>query len=256
MLMGVAACASKPPASDPEALAIYRETNDPLEPMNRAILKFNQGMETVILKPVAKGYKAILPAPARRSVYNALHNLKSPVILINDVLQGEGERAGQTFLRFLINSTIGIGGLIDVADKVGLPSHDEDFGQTLAVHGGKEGAYLVLPLFGPSSLRDGFGLGVDVLLDPLFWILRAEGVGYLNLARLGLEGIDRLARNLDQLEDLQQSSLDYYAALRSAYRQNRSSEIANGREEELDLPDYLFDEEFEDEDWDNGGESE
>lgn len=242
----VSACATKPPADDLEARRYYQEINDPLEPMNRQILKFNRGFEKVLLRPLAKTYRAVLPAPARKGVYNALHNLRSPVILANDILQGEGKRAGETLLRFLVNSTLGLAGFMDVATRLGIESHDEDFGQTLAVAGSGEGFYLMLPFFGPSSPRDGIGLGVDLVIDPLFWILRAENLGYLNLVRAGVEGVDLYARNIEEIEELQRNSLDYYAALRSAYRQNRAAEIRNGREEDIELPDFLFDEPDED----------
>ena len=245
--LALGACASKPPADDLEARRYYQEINDPLEPMNRQILKFNRGFEKVVLTPVAKTYRAVLPAPARKGVYNVLHNLKSPVIFGNDVMQGEGKRAGNTLLRFVVNSTLGIGGLFDVATRMGIESHDEDFGQTLAVHGIGEGFYLVLPIFGPSSPRDGIGLAVDILIDPIFWILRSENLNYVNYIRTGVEGVDIYARNLDQIEELKRSSLDYYAALRSTYRQNRRSEILNGAEEDPDFPEYLFEDEYEEE---------
>ncbi len=245
--LALGACATKPPAGDLEAQRYYKEINDPLEPMNRQILKFNRGFERVILTPVAKTYRAVLPAPARKGVYNLLHNLRSPVIFGNDVMQGEGKRAGNTLLRFVLNTTLGIGGLFDVATRLGVESHDEDFGQTLATHGVGEGFYLVLPIFGPSSPRDGIGLAVDILIDPIFWILRSENLNYVNYIRTGVEGVDIYARNLDQIEELKRTSLDYYAALRSTYRQNRRSEILNGAEEDPDFPEYLFEDEFEEE---------
>lgn len=236
-----AGCATRPPASQPEALAHYKEINDPLEPTNRVIHGFNQGLQKVLLKPIARGYIAVVPPPARKGIGNALFNLRGPIIFANDVLQGESKRAGQTLARFVINSTLGIAGLFDVAKSLGIERHDEDFGQTLAVWGAGEGPYLELPLFGPSNVRDGIGLGVDIVLDPFFWILRSQNLNYVNYIRRGAEGIDLLATNLDEIEDLERSSLDYYAALRSAYRQDRASEIRNGAEE-LEVPDYLFDE--------------
>ena len=245
--LALGACASKPPPDDLEARRYYQEINDPLEPMNREILKFNRGFEKVVLTPIAKTYRAVLPAPARKSVYNVLHNLKSPVIFSNDLMQGEGERAGNTLLRFLINSTLGVGGLFDVATRLGIESHDEDFGQTLASHGVGEGFYLVLPIFGPSNPRDGIGLGIDILIDPIFWILRSENLNYVNYIRTGVEGLDTYARNLDEIDELKSTSLDYYSALRSAYRQNRRSKILNGADEDPDFPDYLFDEEEDEE---------
>lgn len=254
-LLALGACATKPPAEDIEARRYYEETNDPLEPMNRQILAFNRGFEKVILTPVATVYRTLLPAPARRGVYNVLHNLSSPVILANDVMQGEGKRAGDTLLRFLVNSTLGLGGLLDVAAKFGIESHDEDFGQTLAVHGVGEGFYLVLPIFGPSNPRDGIGLAVDIVIDPVFWILRSENLNKWNYIRTGVEGLDLYSRNLEEIDELKRTSLDYYSALRSSYRQNRRSEILNGAEVDPEFPEYLFeDEEFEDPEPPPGGE--
>lgn len=248
LIVGLGACAKRPPATDVEALAVYKEINDPLEPMNRAVFKFNQGVEKVILRPVAKGYVAIIPKPARNGIRNALHNLRSPVILANDLLQGQPKRGGKTFARFLINSTLGIAGLFDVAKKFGLDGHEEDFGQTLAVWGGRDGPYLMLPFFGPSSVRDGIGRGADIVMDPFFWILRAEDLEYVNYARRGVEGIDLLAENIDELDQLKRDSLDFYAALRSAYRQDRELAIRNAEEEdELEVPDFIFENDPEDE---------
>lgn len=240
LLPMLAACATIPPADDPEARAAYAEVNDPLEPLNRATFGFNRVLNKVVLKPTAKVYRAVLPEPVRDGVHNALQNLSSPVIMANDLLQGEGKRAGNTFLRFLVNSTLGIAGLFDVAKSMGLEGHDEDFGQTLAVWGAGEGPYLVLPVFGPSSPRDGIGMGVDIVMDPFFWIVRASDESYLNYVRLGVEGIDLLARNLDELEELERSSIDFYAAMRTRYRENRRGEILNGADVEPELPDYLL----------------
>lgn len=243
VLFGLSACATRPPDSDPAALAAWHEANDPLEPLNRATFGFNETLGKIVLEPTAKGYRAVVPRPVRHSVSNALQNLKSPVILANDILQGEGKRAGDTFVRFLINSTLGLAGLFDVAKGMGIEGHREDFGQTLARWGVGEGPYLVLPLFGPSSPRDGIGRGVDIVSDPFFWIVRSSDEDYLNYVRTGVEGIDDLERNLDELDALEKSSIDFYAALRTRYRENRSGEIRNGEEGELKLPDYLLDEE-------------
>jgi phospholipid-binding lipoprotein MlaA len=237
------ACATVPSVDDPEARAAYVEANDPLEPLNRATFGFNRALNKVVLQPTVKVYRAVLPRPLRNGVRNALHNLGSPVILANDLLQGEGKRAGNTFLRFLVNSTLGIAGLFDVAKSFGLEGHDEDFGQTLAVWGAGEGFYLVLPVFGPSSPRDGLGMGVDLVMDPFFWMIRASDEEYLNYVRAGVGGIDFLESNLDQLEALERSSIDYYAAMRTRYRENRRGEILNGAETEPELPDYLLEDE-------------
>ncbi|MFZ5609792.1 MAG: MlaA family lipoprotein [Pseudomonadota bacterium] len=209
-----------------------------MERLNRATFHFNQVVEQVILRPVAKTYRTVLPGPIRAGVRSALRNLKGPVILANDLLQGEGARAGVTLRRFLVNSTLGLGGLFDPAARLGLAFHDEDFGQTLAVWGVGEGAYLVLPVLGPSSLRDGVGLAGTIVMDPVFWVARETDAGELTLARRSLDGIDDLAQNIENLDEIKTSSLDYYAALRSFYIQNRRAEIANGDAGLPQLPDY------------------
>jgi len=226
-LMG--ACATVPPKTDVEAYAYYKEVNDPIEPLNRATMKFNQAFQKVIIKPITKVYRLIIPRPLRKGVTNVLRNLETPVVLANDLLQGEEKRAWHTFKRFLINSSAGVGGLIDVAAKTGTPYHDEDFGQTLAVHGIRDGPYIVLPFLGPSSPRDAVGLAGDILMDPLFWVFRTHELDALKYTRFSLDVVDTYDRHLEDIEQLEKDSLDYYAALRSAYRQNRASEIRNGR---------------------------
>ncbi len=241
--LSLGACATRPSADDPAALAAYEEANDPLEPLNRMTFAFNQGVETVFLRPTAKVYRTIVPSRMRDGLQNALHNLSSPVILLNDLLQGKGKRGGKTFARFLINTTLGIGGLFDVAKKFGLEKHNEDFGQTLAVWGVGEGFYFVLPVLGPSSARDVFGRAGNIAMDPIFWSLRNSDLEYLTYVRRSVSGIDLLSRNIENLEELKRSSVDYYAAIRSAYRQNRADEIRDGGTDEFELPDYLLEEE-------------
>ena len=146
----LAGCATPP--TDPDELAAFKETNDPLEPMNRYFFEVNYGLDELLIKPVAAWYNLILPAPVERGVHNFLTNLNSPVIFANDAMQGNGPRAGITAKRFLINSTLGVAGIFDVAaDWWGMKHHDEDFGQTLAVWGVGEGPYIVAPVLGPSN---------------------------------------------------------------------------------------------------------
>jgi phospholipid-binding lipoprotein MlaA len=167
----LAGCATPPPASDPEALAEYRENNDPLEPANRAVQAFNEGLDRAVVKPVAIGYREYVPRPVRRGVRNVLNNLRGPVILFNDMLQGEPRRAGDTLGRFLLNSTFGVAGIFDVAEAwFGVSRHTEDFGQTLAVWGVGEGPFLFLPLAGPTNLRDLAGSGVDGAANVVSWV--------------------------------------------------------------------------------------
>lgn len=227
-VLATGACATRPPESDPEALAYYKEKNDPIEPFNRSMLKFNQGLDKVLLRPVTLGYRAIFPEFFRLMITNFLSNLRTPVYLANNILQGDGKGAVNTLERFFVNTTVGVGGLFNPAKKLDLELRKEDFGQTLGTWGAGEGFYIVMPIFGPSSLRDGFGVVGDIAMDPLTWILRSNDLEYLSLVRLGLEGVDLYERNIDNLDDLRETSLDYYSALRSFYRQLRENDIRNG----------------------------
>jgi len=212
------------------------DVNDPLEPVNRLIFGFNQAVEVMLLRPLATAYTAFLPLPVREAIGNALHNLRTPVILANDILQGEPDRAWTTTQRFLVNSTLGVGGLSDPASEMGLPKHSEDFGQTLAVWGVGEIAYLVLPILGPSNPRDAVGqLLVDSYFDPLALYLNNTDREEVVYALAAARGVHAYSNVMDELAQLKKTSVDYYAAIRSLYRQNRRSEIANG-EVELDLP--------------------
>lgn len=226
LMLAFQGCATPP--TDPDALAAYNEANDPLEPMNRQIFSFNEGADKYVIRPLAEGYVYIVPSGGRRSVRNFLNNLRSPVVLANDILQGEMERAGTTIGRAVFNTTIGIGGLFDVATPMGMPYHDEDFGQTLAVWGVGEGPYLVLPILGPSNPRDTVGLVADGFMDPLNWYLENIHLGYLTYVRAAIDGIDKRASVLDALDEIKRTSLDFYATIRSLYRQRRIDEINNG----------------------------
>ena len=229
-------CATRPPASDPEALQEYIEANDPLEPMNRAIFSFNQGVEQVLFRPLVAGYR-VLPIPVRRTFTGVLGNLSSPTIFANDLLQGEFERAGTTLGRMVINTTVGLGGIFDVAKAWGLERHREDFGQTLAVWGLNDGPYLVLPFLGPSNPRDAIGFGVDTLfVDPIAWYGYADNPNWHTLSRTGMTLLDRFDLVQDNVDELRKSSIDFYATLRESYRQNRAKEIRNGRP--APLPDF------------------
>ncbi len=218
----VSGCATAP---DKEAeLGGFEDVNDPLEGMNRGIFKFNQFADGIIIKPLAIMYRTFIPPEVRRGTRNFLENLRTPITLANDLLQGKIERAGTTVGRFVINSTVGIGGVIDMADKFGMEGHREDFGQTLAVWGTGEGFYLMLPLFGPSNPRDVTGLVVDTFLDPLNYFLEDD----LLAARTIVRGVDERESVLDTLDEIERTSLDFYATLRSLYRQRRDDEIRDG----------------------------
>ncbi len=227
-------CAQSPNPGDAVAIAEYQEINDPAEPTMRAIFGFNRVLDSSVLKPVSKTYRDIAPETIRLGVHNFLRNLRSPVIFINDVLQGEINRAGVTLARFLINTTVGILGINDQAAEMGLDFHDEDFGQTLAIWGIDEGPYLMLPIFGPSSPRDTIGLVVDFFLDPLNMMAFNTDRRWITISRESVSAVDFRSRHYDEIEDLEQSSLDYYATIRSLYRQRRKDEIRNGALAPLD----------------------
>jgi phospholipid-binding lipoprotein MlaA len=226
-LAGVlAGCAAMP--NDPQVAAARVEANDPIEPFNRWIFDINEGFDLLLLKPVAVIYREVVPDPLRDNVRNVLTNLRAPVSVANDVLQGDVKGAGDTAARFLVNSTIGFAGLADVASEIGKPPRDEDFGQTLAVWGVGEGPYVVLPLLGPSTVRDTAGLVVDGVADPVNIYLRNNDLNALVFARAGLSAVDTRSRLIEVIDDLKVNSIDYYATVRSLYRQRRNDQIRDG----------------------------
>ena len=231
MCLSLSACAS----SRQDASEVY----DPLESVNRATFAVNDAFDRALLKPVARGYRAVVPKPARTGVRNFLRNLRSPVNIANQVLQGDVEGAASDFTRMAINSTIGFGGLIDVAEDFGLPYEQEDFGQTLGVWGLDHGPYLVLPIIGPSSVRDTVGLVVDSYADPLRLYLYNTNQEEWHYVRLGATAIDRREELLEVLDELQKSSFDYYAAMRSTYVQHRDALVRDGSSDmSASIPDY------------------
>lgn len=211
------------------------EGNDPLEPLNRFIFQFNEVFQVWLLRPMSEFYEGLVPPPIREGVGNMLDNVTAPVVLVNDLLQGERDRAATTAQRFVINSTYGIGGFFDRAEEMGYAEHDEDFGQTLAVWGVGEGFYLVLPFFGPSNPRDAVGdLLVDSYFDPLGLWLSNSNRDAGTWGRTSADGLDEYSGVMSELEQIKKTSIDYYAAIRSMYRQKRAAEIRNG--EDVDLP--------------------
>jgi phospholipid-binding lipoprotein MlaA len=229
LTIALGACATKPPASDPAAMAAFAESNDQLEPFNRAMFGVDQALDTVLIRPVAWTYREFVPDPARRGVTNFLRNLRSPITLANSLLQGNVKLAGQTVGRFIVNSTFGILGFADIAADMGTPYQYEDFGQTLATWGVGDGSYLYLPVFGPMSVRDGFGMAVDhYAFDPVTWYNYGDNPRWVEWAYFGALLIDVKAGTMSATDELKASSIDYYASLRSAYRQNRAKEIRNG----------------------------
>ncbi len=227
VVMGISACATKPPADDPDAIADYEQTNDPLEPTNRVFYAINNGLDTVILRPAAQAYRYVVPGPVRQGLHNVLSNIGTPVQLTNDILEGKPRRAGDTTMRFLINTTAGALGIFDVATKWGYPDHDADFGMTMAVYGVPEGPFLFLPVLGPTDPRDAAGFGADIAIDPFTWVGGPHDTGLtaFNWSRYGLNAINSRERVLDSLDQIKKTALDPYATFRSLYRQHRHAQI-------------------------------
>lgn len=220
-------CATRPSLADPEAVAEFRATNDPLEPLNRVSAGVTYALDTLLLRPAAEAYSIFVPPEARTGIRNALGNLRSPVILANNLLQGEVQQAANTVGRFLLNSTLGLGGLLDVAADLGLPARNEDFGQTLARWGVGEGPYLFLPVLGPSNPRDLAGLAVDTAFSPFTWVGGGDVAQAVNLTRSGLTVLDTREALLAPLDTMMTVSLDPYATIRSVYRQRRAMAIGD-----------------------------
>jgi phospholipid-binding lipoprotein MlaA len=221
-------CATVP--RDPAARAEFKAQNDPLEPMNRQVFAFNQFVDRVIVRPIAVGYIKVVPAPARDALRHLLDNLNEPLVLLNNLLQGRLQGAGISAGRFVVNTVAGPIGLRDVARHNRLPRQTGDFGQTLYAWGVRDGPYLMLPLFGPSNPRDAVGMGVDAYLDPFRYLPRDRDWPTVNSSsRMIVSGIDERSRNLESLDVLQRTSIDFYAALRSYFRQNRATDLRHGK---------------------------
>ena len=217
---------------DFETSQIEDEVYDPIEPINRAIFSFNNVADQIVLEPIAKGYKK-LPSPIQSGISNFLSNLRAPLVVVNQILQGQSQNAIQSTGRFLVNSTVGVFGLFDVADKIGLEEKEEDFGQTLATWGIGDGFYIVLPLFGPSNLRDTTGMVMTMITDPINAYAVSEGEGWIVPMRTAANAVDQRSKIIDEVNALRDNSIDYYAAVRSSYYQNRKAAINNVDDSEL-----------------------
>lgn len=229
--LAVSGCAA--PGSPGTAATADAGFNDPLEDTNRGTFGFNQAVDRAVLVPVAKAYRTVLPAPVRQSLHNFLQNLDGPVIFANDVLQAQPKLAANTLARVVVNTTAGIGGLFDVAAVIGIPYHSNDLGVTLATWGFTEGPYIVIPILGPSNVRDTIGMIGDSFADPGDYVAAQHHVIYAAIARTATSGIDVRSRNIESLADIEKTALDYYATIRSLYRQRRAAQI---RHEKSDLP--------------------
>lgn len=201
------------------------EVYDPMENMNRTTLKINEAIDKGVLEPVARGYRAATPTAFRLALRNFLRNLKSPVIIGNQILQGDLEGTANSTLRMVVNTLAGFGGILDLASDGGVAYEQEDFGQTLAVWGVDDGPYLVLPLLGPSTLRDAGGMLVDAYADPIRLYLFNTDQEEWHYARIAAGVVDQREELLEVIDDLRRNSFDYYAALRSTYMQRRKALI-------------------------------
>jgi phospholipid-binding lipoprotein MlaA len=227
----MAGCSDMPSST----LSNQTDANDPWESMNRQVFAMNQEIDHSVLLPIARGYVDVVPEPARDGVHNALSNFDAPVVFANDILQGEFSLAVQTVGRFGLNSTLGLGGLIDVATPAGISYHSADFGQTLGVWGVGDGPYLVLPLLGPDNPRDLAGLVADTFMDPLIYV-GIRDYTYWGIGEEGVSVLDLRARNIGTIEDIERSSLDLYVTERSLYRQYRNNHIQHGKLNAQSLP--------------------
>jgi phospholipid-binding lipoprotein MlaA len=227
------------------------EVWDPIETPNRFIFAINRTIDMIAIRPLAVTYRDWMPERGQKGIRNVLDNLGEPVTAINEVVQGSPGRAATTIGRFLVNSTIGIAGIFDVASAMGMPKSKEDMGKTIGYYAGTEpengGFYIVLPVIGPSNARDGVGLAIDASMDPFSLVTFSinRNVGWIaSGARYGATAIDMRSRTLFALDDLEKNSVDYYAALKSAYTQQRADLIRAKREKtdgkaEIDRRDNL-----------------
>ncbi len=225
-ILFLVACAAVP--TDPDARAEYDRANDPAEPTNRTIFAGNQFVDHNALQPVARAYDEYVPSRVRTSLHNFVANLREPGIAVNDTLQANFGRAWNTTQRFVINSTVGGAGLFDVASDWDRPHHDADFGQTFGVWGIGTGPSVQLPLFGPSNVRDTVGKVGDFLANPVSFIPGGT-MSTIELAGTGVGAVDGRADLLGTTDALEQTSLDYYAALRSMQAQRRAAFVDEGK---------------------------
>lgn len=219
--LGLSGCASQ------KDMAIG-EVYDPLEPYNRAVFAFNDGVDTVILNPLTEVYRFVLPDAFRTAISNFLTNIKAPVHLANELLQGDLDDAALVTKRFVFNTFTGFGGILDTASWEGMTYEGEDFGQTLATWGVGSGPYVVIPIIGPSTTRDSVGMVVDMAIDPVNWWMWDNNKTDLEIGRLAATTMTLKDEYMDIQKDLKSNSLDYYAAVRSVWMQRRNSLINEG----------------------------
>ncbi|MDD3371751.1 MAG: VacJ family lipoprotein [Alphaproteobacteria bacterium] len=226
----------------PEAQAEAIEVNDPLEPVNRAVFDVNDFLDRLLIKPLTELYRFAIPDYLRERIANILSNMGEPVIFANNLLQGETSRAAVTAQRFVVNTTVGLAGMYEVAEDLDLARQPGDFGQTLYSWGLGSGPYIVLPLFGPSNIRDAIGLGVDMVMSPWQWIAARGGRAVKNevvYTSFAANGLTRREENLEAYDALRTGALDFYAQMRSIYRQYRNRQLGIQPEDTSRLFDFM-----------------
>ena len=226
-LLCLAACSEGP--NEDRAKLQAGEVDDPVEMTNRDIFDANQFADRNVMKPVAETYRNEVPKDVRHGIHNVLSNLNEPAVGLNDVLQGNFDRAWTAVCRFVVNTTAGALGIMDVASNWGLKHHDADFGQTFGVWGIPEGPFVELPFFGPSDLRDAVGLAIGIVVNPLFFAGGGAAVTAVGYSRSATSAVDQRAEYLDTLDSIERTSVDYYASLRSLYLQHREALVDTGR---------------------------
>jgi phospholipid-binding lipoprotein MlaA len=217
LLAFLSGCATVPPNAG-------QDPRDPLESFNRQVFEFNEGLDKVVLKPLAQVYDAVLPVAVQECLSNGFSNLREPSNALNNLLQGKGSEAVSDVCRFAVNTTIGLLGCFDVATRMGLEKHREDFGQTLGVWGVGNGPFLVLPLFGPSTIRDTVGIGVETVLDVNFWI---NNVSVRNTI-FGVRTVNFRHELLKTDDLISEAALDKYTFVRDGYLQRRRNLVYDG----------------------------
>ena len=219
-------------ASKNNLVNVADNNNDPYESTNRAIFAFNEDLDELIFKPVARGWRKIPDFP-RKNLSNLAETATAPLDIANSILQFDIESIRITLSRFLINMTFGVGGMYDVASTKefgNIEKRNEDFGQTLATWGIKEGPYVMLPIFGPSNIRDAVGRGMDTIFNPVTFIFRMNNLGFESrLPQPVVSGVSTREKFMDYVDEIKESSLDFYATMRSLYRQKRIKDINNGK---------------------------
>jgi phospholipid-binding lipoprotein MlaA len=230
--LAVSGCASP---DNQEAAA----ANDPLEPMNRFFFDFNRTLDEHAALPAATFYTDTFPRPVRGSIHNVLANLSGPVNVANNILEVRLNNACIAAARFVVNSTIGVAGIFDVATDWGMPEHARDFGETMGTYGVPQGPYLVLPFRGPTAVRDLAGNYVDGFFSPLYYMhVQFAGKQYVGLVKSTLGSVDNRAANLVTYRDIERASVDFYATMRAYYRQRRERQVEDTQIQTAQLPDF------------------